>query len=195
MNECPDPYAEASIQRSEVSDYTSEAQKTNAPITPELLARLISNKALSALVSDGLLLVEATTNLELLKKHIFYGKDVSFESPVGILDSDRVRRILVNEKMVKLVHGIIGKCTEAGELMQQLLDHLFNGMDLDEINLVEELGDDFWYNCEILTALGITREEVERRNIAKLKARYPGKFTEEAALNRDLVNERKTLET
>ncbi len=33
------------------------------------------------------------------------------------------------------------------------------------------------------------------RNIAKLQARYPDKFTQEQALNRDTDNERKILET
>lgn len=36
--------------------------------------------------------------------------------------------------------------------------------------------------------------ELLDRNIAKLKARFPEKFTEEAALNRDLIKERKILE-
>lgn len=40
----------------------------------------------------------------------------------------------------------------------------------------------------------ITFEEALDRNIAKLKARFPDKFTEEAALNRDLKKERQILE-
>lgn len=41
---------------------------------------------------------------------------------------------------------------------------------------------------------GITFEEGLERNIAKLKARFPDRFTEEAALNRNLEKERKILE-
>jgi len=37
-------------------------------------------------------------------------------------------------------------------------------------------------------------EESLERNIAKLKARFPDKFTEEAALNRNLIKERQILE-
>jgi len=41
---------------------------------------------------------------------------------------------------------------------------------------------------------GFTMEEAMERNIAKLMKRYPDKFTSEAALNRDLDAERRTLE-
>lgn len=45
--------------------------------------------------------------------------------------------------------------------------------------------------------LGFTIEEVEKaldNNIAKLRVRYPEKFTQEKAMNRDLESERKELE-
>jgi hypothetical protein len=38
-------------------------------------------------------------------------------------------------------------------------------------------------------------EKAAEINIAKLKARYPGKFTEEAAINRNTVTERNLLES
>ena len=41
---------------------------------------------------------------------------------------------------------------------------------------------------------GFTFEEIMEKNIEKLKARYGDKFTEKSALNRDLEQERKTLE-
>jgi len=41
---------------------------------------------------------------------------------------------------------------------------------------------------------GLTISEARDRNISKLKARYGEKFTETAALNRDLETERKILE-
>jgi hypothetical protein len=42
--------------------------------------------------------------------------------------------------------------------------------------------------------LGMTYEEAMITNIDKLKARFPEKFTEYLAENRDLVTERKILE-
>lgn len=41
---------------------------------------------------------------------------------------------------------------------------------------------------------GIIPEEAMEVNIKKLRTRYPEKFTEELAINRDLTNERKILE-
>jgi hypothetical protein len=42
--------------------------------------------------------------------------------------------------------------------------------------------------------VGFSFEESMEKNLAKLKARYPQKFTGDNALNRDLDNERATLE-
>ena len=42
--------------------------------------------------------------------------------------------------------------------------------------------------------LNIDPSEIMSSNIAKLKARYPNKFTQEDALNRDLNVERNILE-
>jgi hypothetical protein len=46
----------------------------------------------------------------------------------------------------------------------------------------------------VLHGFCFSMEEAAKRNIAKLQARYPGKFTSEAALNRDLEKERAALE-
>ena len=95
---------------------------------------------------------------------------------------------------IRLLHGAMGLCTEAGELQDQLKRHLFYGKPLDGVNVAEEIGDALWYLALIANALNIDLEEIAERNIAKLKARYPAKFTEHDALNRDLDNERKILE-
>jgi len=62
------------------------------------------------------------------------------------------------------------------------------------VNAREEAGDLLWYLALIARALGTDLETIARTNIEKLRTRYPGKFTAEAALNRDLEAERKTLE-
>jgi ribosomal protein S17E len=46
----------------------------------------------------------------------------------------------------------------------------------------------------LLDELNSTFEEEQDRVIRKLKARYPDKFTNENANNRDLITERKVLE-
>lgn len=107
---------------------------------------------------------------------------------------DRFTGISVDIKTRRLLHGAIGCGTEAGELLDQVKRHIFYGKDLDAVNVMEECGDLLWYIALTLDSVGYTLEEAMAHNIDKLRARYPKKFTEEAALNRDLVEERKILE-
>ena len=98
------------------------------------------------------------------------------------------------QKMIDLQHAALGMVTESAEFTDMLKKHLFYGKPLDEVNLAEELGDQLWYVAMALRALGTDFETVMERNIAKLKARYPNKFTLELAENRDLEKERAILE-
>lgn len=94
----------------------------------------------------------------------------------------------------RLLHAGIGLATESGEFLDALKKHIFYGKPLDRTNLKEEIGDLMWYCAIALDELDSTFGEVQETNIAKLKARYPDKFTEERAETRDLVKERKILE-
>ncbi len=94
----------------------------------------------------------------------------------------------------RLLHAGIGLATESGEFLDALKKHIFYGKPLDRTNLKEEAGDLMWYIAIALDELGSSFEEVQATNIAKLRARYPEKFTEELAENRDLKTERKILE-
>lgn len=96
-------------------------------------------------------------------------------------------------EMSRLLHGLLGVCTEAGELQDQVKKHLVYGKDFDPTNILEECGDLLWYIALALDATGFTMEECMKRNIAKLRARYPEGFTEAAALTRDLEKERDAL--
>lgn len=93
-----------------------------------------------------------------------------------------------------LLHAAIGIATEGGELLDALKKTIFYGKELDSVNLKEELGDLMWYIAIACESLGTSIEEVCKININKLRARYPEKFTSDAAINRDLKNERKVLE-
>lgn len=94
----------------------------------------------------------------------------------------------------KLLHYVLGIGTEAGEIQDAVKKAVIYGKELDQTNLVEEVGDILWYTSRLLTLLGSNFEEAMAKNNAKLKARYGDKFTEHAALNRDLNKEREILE-
>lgn len=96
--------------------------------------------------------------------------------------------------LARLLHAAIGMCTESGELQDALKKQLIYGKELDAVNVVEEIGDQLWYIAIALDAVGSTFEEAFDKNIAKLRARFPEKFTQERALNRNLPAERVALE-
>jgi NTP pyrophosphatase (non-canonical NTP hydrolase) len=95
---------------------------------------------------------------------------------------------------IRLVHAMIGMCTESAEIQDQMKKHLMYGKDIDRTNLIEELGDLMWYIGLACSELGVSLEKVMEINNAKLAARYGDVFTEQAALERNLNKERAILE-
>lgn len=93
-----------------------------------------------------------------------------------------------------LIHGLLGKITEALELAPVLFKLLTIGS-YDPVNLTEELGDDEFYTDLLRRAANISRQEVLNTNVLKLVDRYNGMtFDADRALNRDLDSERQVLE-
>lgn len=94
----------------------------------------------------------------------------------------------------RLIHAAMGMQTETAEFTDALKKAIFYGKTLDVPNLKEELGDLLWYVSIAMDELGTSYEQEMARVNKKLKARYPEKFTEEKAENRDLKKEREILE-
>lgn len=95
---------------------------------------------------------------------------------------------------LNLLHAAMGISTEAGELMDAFKRKIFYGKPLDVVNVKEEIGDLMWYVAILMRELDLDLEEVLQLNIDKLRARFPERFTEQHALNRDLERERGILE-
>jgi NTP pyrophosphatase (non-canonical NTP hydrolase) len=109
-------------------------------------------------------------------------------------DHDSIAERLSNIGDLRLLHAMIGMCTEVGEFQDMMKKHMIYGKSLDRVNLKEELGDILWYVALAVDELGTTFEDIMATNNAKLAARYGDVFTKEAALNRDLNTEREILE-
>lgn len=107
---------------------------------------------------------------------------------------DKCSLRVYDPKMLRLLHAAMGFTTESGEFMDALKRAIYYGKPVDATNLVEELGDIFWYLAIAADTLGISFAEIQRRNIAKLRVRYPEKFTELDAIQRDLPTERSAVE-
>jgi len=101
---------------------------------------------------------------------------------------------MYNPSNARLLHYVLGLCTEVGELQDTIKKFVAYGKAIDRTNIKEELGDILWYHARMCDLFGFSYEEVMETNINKLKKRYGDKFTEHAALNRNLEEERKILE-
>jgi NTP pyrophosphatase (non-canonical NTP hydrolase) len=99
------------------------------------------------------------------------------------------------EKTLMLYHSVVGMTGEVGELATAVEKTCWYGSELDRLNVIEELGDVLWYVAEACTALDVDLEWVMSINIRKLEERYPEKYQQESALNRNLDKERKVLES
>lgn len=80
------------------------------------------------------------------------------------------------------VYGLNG---EAGEIIDLLKKHEFQGHELDREELIEECGDVLWYCALFATALGEDLQTIMERNIAKLRDRYPAGFDKARSINRE----------
>ena len=93
-----------------------------------------------------------------------------------------------SEKGGLLLNGVMGLNGEAGECIDIMKKHVFQGHELDREHMIEELGDVAWYLAVCCEGLGVTLEQVMRGNIDKLMKRYPEGFDKARSINRQ--NER-----
>lgn len=132
--------------------------------------------------------IDAANKLDQVKKTLFYGRDNNLIADGQSEIADYVEFVDAN-----VIHGIIGIFTEAGELLEALRDG-YNGAGLDPVNVKEEIGDLFWYVAILCNEFGFNFDDIQRINIAKLRARFPEKFEAMQANERNLENERAILE-
>ena len=147
--------------------------------------------------------IDAISALDRLKKTMFYGKELG---PVHIAQDEldfatcqnwpnSIADCSEEEKRAEmLIHGIIGKVTEAGELLEALVEAIQLKRQIDTVNVMEEVGDGMWYDALIAEACSFDLTEAQEKVIAKLQLRFPDKFTQDCAINRDVSAERKVLE-
>ena len=87
-----------------------------------------------------------------------------------------------SDKMEEALFGLAG---EVGELCDHYKKFKHQGHELNYDHMAEEAGDVMWYLAEIADALGTTLEDIARRNIDKLRKRYPDGFDPERSRNRE----------
>lgn len=134
--------------------------------------------------------------LDGIKKSLMYGRDyLSHPWSRGEGPAPVNHVIPVPDEIdQRLIHAMLGVATEGVEMMEAVQAFFFRGKKFDQTNLQEEFGDTEWYRAFGLANLNQTDEANRIQNDTKLEARFGSTFTEEAANNRDLENERRLLE-
>lgn len=142
--------------------------------------------------------------LDQLKKNIFYDKPIDNDARASwvknIIEAMDTKELFKEDPTAnkdimdvnsRLFHAIVGVATESTEL----IENLSSGNKLDIINMLEEMTDINWYQAIAVDEVQADWDQMLDTVIAKLKARYPDKFTSEDAINRNLSNERQILDT
>lgn len=195
-------------------NYQKEALRTESTVSGlEVSATVVNTLSLaSVFILIGEKLVDAA------KREIFYGKPAQASKLIHlvspILDGALVQSchryvhlVLADEEgaakthfavdsveSLRLLHGSLGIVTEASELFAAIVNKQVSRMvgaevSVDRTNVLEELGDLSWHIALIQAVLGVTDESVKAANIAKLRVRFPDKFTQEAAAGTRNVEE------
>lgn len=135
--------------------------------------------------------IKIGTLVDNLKKSAFYGKELPKDHPLKT--GKQEHNLNLDAVHPDVLHAALGLFTEATEILECVLK-AYQGKDFDKVNLTEEAGDCEWYLAMLYRWLGILPEDSRSINITKLVNRFPDKFTEKYAQERDLKNERKVLE-
>lgn len=195
----------SNIERSTMTfatDFIPFALRTESVVAPLTLDHHVFSSVLAASVAAGNL-------ADFLKKKAAYNKPidlVKWQAYVAQMAAaaNYLKNVSTQDDFndptgstinldTRIFHGVIGLFTESTELMEAMQTALDEGK-WDIVNLKEELGDQEWYKAILVDAIGANMEAIQERVIAKLRARYPEKYTDDAAINRDLVTERAILE-
>lgn len=119
-----------------------------------------------------------------LLKYLEHLKQVADD---GITANDYQRaclRTAASDKSEWLENAIYGIIGEAGEIVDLVKKHKWQGHELDREALILESGDCAWYLSLLMSAVDCTLGEMYEKNIEKLKQRYPAGFSKDRSINR-----------
>jgi NTP pyrophosphatase (non-canonical NTP hydrolase) len=79
-------------------------------------------------------------------------------------------------KSDRLMDAAAGLAEEAGELLGLVRKRAFQGREVADARLTEELGDVLWCLAMTADSLGISLDDVAKHNADKLRRRFPAGF-------------------
>jgi len=183
-----------------LESYTRDALRTekvpemiwgDVAFIPAALDILLAAGKLADALKKCLIYSKPTTMNDLEK--CIYDVEASCQEAYGFTDEGNTK-LRYNPRLLHAALGAIGEGSELLETMQDVID---TDEALDALNVVEEAGDQLWYAALLLDEVekltGKGPGDVAARNIAKLKARFPGAFSLEHSNNRDYAAETNAL--
>lgn len=175
-------------------NYHREALVTEAPITKEVEFRLLQMWPLLEDVFEEM--IELSSMIDRIKRVIYYNKpDEDLQSQVAPMlpTGDKRERIT---QLARFFHAMLIDMGECGEICEPIRK-LVNGeiSEADVVNLKEEVGDKLWALNLMAAFLNTDLIAIGEANKSKLRQRYPNRFTEYDANNRNLDKERAVLES
>ena len=120
--------------------------------------------------------------LDLAKKQTIYNKHQGLYAMAE--DAHRLKDFKPTPSKCELIHAAIGIAGEAGELLDAVRKHVFEGQPLDRENVIEELGDLCFYLEAAMQVIGVSRVEIDAYNMTKLSKRYEGGYSDQQAQER-----------
>ncbi|WP_312372705.1 nucleoside triphosphate pyrophosphohydrolase family protein [Lachnoclostridium sp.] len=101
---------------------------------------------------------------------------------------ERLKSEIVDQRITKDIGQVFNACLglsgEVGEINDLIKKAVYHGHELDEMEMLKELGDVMWYVAMMADALGVSMQFIADININKLMKRYPEGFSEHASINR-----------
>lgn len=182
----------------ELKQYVADAIRTESVINVVTVDPTLLSAIIKIIIASGKM-------LDNIKKHVFYNRPLDVkvlrdEFVFIIAALDELKPVITHTENnidpqdtaynPRIFHAVIGIVTEAVELLEGL-----HSEDFDKVNFLEELGDLNWYEAIGIDAVNGDFDEVLTTNIEKLRARYPEKFDNTAAVKRDLEAERAVLDS
>lgn len=75
-----------------------------------------------------------------------------------------------------LTNCALGLASEAGQVLEVIRKYTFENHQMDQEELIKEMGDVLWYLSQIAEWANIPFEEVAKQNIDMLQKRYPERY-------------------
>lgn len=178
----------------------------NATRTESIKTEVLTNKEMFLNVAKIFLL--SGQMLDQYKKNVFYDREIKQDVLVDnfraiaesmtslsqqLKSNSQAEKTDVLQVNPRIFHGIVGVATEATELMEQLVRAVDQQLLIDPVDVLEEMFDVSWYSAIVHDALNTDMEHTFNCGIDKLRIRFPDKFNNDAANNRNIEAERQIL--